>query len=360
MKENAKKAEDVTARGERIRKMTQALVPWYLASARPLPWREDTAPYHVWLSEIMLQQTRIETVIPYYQRFLREIPDVAALAAADPEHLRKLWEGLGYYSRVRNLQTAAGQIMTRFGGRFPETYEEIRSLCGIGDYSAGAIASICFDLPTPAVDGNVLRVLARINRDGRPITDEKLKKSVREELAAAYPAQNRGACTQAIMELGERVCLPGGVPDCAHCPCRDFCGSADGDFVIYPVRAEKKSRRTEQLTVFLLRAGEKIALRKRPPRGLLSDLWEFPNCAGHLTEEQAFQTVAAWGCAPTEVRDCGEVRHIFTHVEWEMRVCAVICASESPDFVWADEDELSTRYALPTAFRKAMNPECKL
>ena len=341
-------------RKEKIEKTIEALLPWYERCGRPLPWREDASPYHVWLSEIMLQQTRIETVIPYYLRFLREIPDIRSLAEADPEHLQKLWEGLGYYSRVRNLQKAAQQIMTQFGGRFPGKYEEIRSLCGIGDYTAGAIGSICFGLPTPAVDGNVLRVLSRITEDDRPVSAEKTKKDVRAELAAAYPEKKAGMLTQAIMELGETVCLPNGAPDCGHCPCRDLCGSSGGAWERFPAKEEKKTRRIEKLTVFLLHCGGKTAIRKRPEKGLLSGLWEFPNVSGHLSAGEAEAQAAAWGCEPLECRDAGSHRHIFTHIEWEMCCCSVSCEKESGVFVWVSDEQLRDEISLPTAFRKVL------
>lgn len=342
-------------RSERIRRLLAALVPWYAEAARPLPWRADPEPYHVWISEIMLQQTRIETVIPYYHRFLRELPDVAALAAAEPAFLEKLWEGLGYYSRVRNLQKAAVQIMTEYGGRFPERYEDIRRLCGIGDYTAGAISSICFDLPEPAVDGNVLRVLSRVTTDPRPVTDEKLKKEVREELRAAYPEHSRGACTQAIMELGETVCLPGGAPDCTHCPCREFCLSAEGDWMLYPVKGEKKARRVEKLTVFILHSDGRTAIRRRPENGLLSGLWELPNVPGNLSAEEAESLVRSWGCGPQSVCEGKPCRHIFTHIEWEMRCYTVECAGAPSDFDWPDAVSLDLTVSLPTAFRKVLN-----
>ena len=341
-------------RTERITHMITALLPWYESCGRSLPWREDPTPYHVWVSEIMLQQTRIETVIPYYRRFLREIPDIRSLAEAEPERLQKLWEGLGYYSRVRNLQKAAQQIVERFGGSFPDTYADIRSLCGIGDYTAGAIASICFDLPVPAVDGNVLRVLSRITADARTIDAEQTKKAVRAELAAAYPAKNAGMLTQAIMELGETVCLPNGVPGCAHCPCREFCAGADGGWERFPVKAEKKARRIEELTVFVLRCSGFTAICKRPEKGLLAGLWELPNCSGHLTEEDVLRQAAAWDCQPLSVTDGKNAIHVFTHVEWHMRCYAVDCGAMPSGFTWADDDQMQHSVSLPTAFRKLL------
>ena len=327
---------------EMLKNTAEALVPWYENSGRRLPWREDTDPYHVWVSEIMLQQTRIETVIPYYLRFLKEIPDIPSLANASPEKLEKLWEGLGYYSRVRNLQKAAQQIMEQHDGAFPETYEEILSLSGIGEYTAGAIASICFDLPTPAVDGNVLRVLSRVLKDDRPISD-KLKKDVRAELAAVYPREKAGILTQAIMELGEVICIPNGEPDCVHCLCRGFCSSAQGGWETYPVKPEKKIRRIEDLTVLFLRYEDKIAIRKRPDKGLLAGMWEFPNCSGHLSGDEALSRAVSWGCRPVRWLDSGAARHIFTHVEWVMKCYTVICTSPADEFVWVNEHELTER-----------------
>ena len=300
----------------------------------------------------MLQQTRIEAVKPYYARFLAEIPDIASLAAAEPDRLQKLWEGLGYYSRVRNLQAAAQQMVQQYGGEFPQEYDQIRALRGIGDYTAGAIASICFDLPTPAVDGNVLRVIARITGDERPVTEEKVKASVRSELAAVYPAQNCGAFTQALMELGEVLCLPNGSPDCADCPCREFCASKDGGWEHLPVKAAKKARRKEEYTVLILRCGDAVAVRRRGEKGLISGLWELPNVPGTLTEAEALQQAAVWECEPADIQP-GEARvHVFTHVEWKMRCYTVLCARKSPQFVWAEAADFRERVALPTAFRK--------
>ncbi len=341
-------------RTDKIRKMIEVLPEWYSSFGRQLPWREDPTPYHVWVSEIMLQQTRIETVIPYYRRFLLEIPDIAHLAEADQEHLQKLWEGLGYYSRVRNLQTAAKQIITQFGGRFPDTYEDIRSLCGIGDYTAGAIASICYNLPQPAVDGNVLRVLARITEDGRPINSDKVKKEIRNELAALYPSENCGILTQAIMELGETICPANGTPNCDACPCHSFCGAGQNDPMRYPVKDAKKERKIEQLTVFILVCNDLIAIRKRPATGLLAGLWEFPNSPGHFTEANALQQAETWGCHYPVCLIVKPNRHVFTHIEWDIRCYTLSCDSISDRFTWVSSQQLADDIPLPTAFRKLL------
>jgi A/G-specific adenine glycosylase len=336
----------------RMRKMAEVLPGWFPDHARDLPWRKDREPYHVWLSEIMLQQTRVEAVKGYYTRFLAAVPDVPALAAADPELLHKLWEGLGYYSRVRNLQAAAKQIMAEHGGSFPSDYASVRALKGIGEYTAGAICSICFEQPTPAVDGNVLRVVTRLNADPSPITDEATKRAVREKLAAVYPAGRCGIFTQSLMELGATVCLPNSEPRCADCPLAEICRAhAEGSWRSFPVRAQKRPRRVEELTVFVLECDGAFALRKRPEKGLLAGLWEFPNVRGHMEAQQALDTAARWGVRPRQLQKVLARTHLFTHVQWQMRCCYLQCAERNPRFVWATREELNGTYALPTAFR---------
>ena len=335
--------------------LPDALLPWFRENARDLPWRRDREPYHVWLSEIMLQQTRVESVKGYYERFLQALPDIKSLADADPETLNKLWEGLGYYTRARNLQTAAKQIMTEHGGVFPSDYDAIRALKGVGDYTAGAIASICFDLPAPAVDGNVLRVVSRVTADERPVNEEKTKRAVRDALRTVYPEGHSGAFTQALMELGAVICLPNGAPDCARCPAARFCRSRDGRWRALPVRAAKKNRRREELTVFILRSGETIAVRKRPNAGLLAGLWEFPNVPGHLAPSDAAAQAERWGARPASLLRETRRRHIFTHVEWDMCCYFFDCrAAEETPFAWVSDEELETSVALPTAFRKCL------
>ena len=329
------------------------LLPWFAQNKRALPWRADREPYHVWLSEIMLQQTRVEAARGYYTRFLQTLPNVASLAAASPDTLNKLWEGLGYYTRVRNLQAAAKEIMSTHSGVFPTDFAAIRALPGIGDYTAGAIASICFEQPTPAVDGNVLRVFARLLADPRPVTDEATRRAVRAVLAEVYPAGHCGDFTQALMELGATVCVPNGAPDCAGCPLRDLCRSqADGGWQAYPVRPSKKARRVEELTVFVLTCDGKSAIRRRPEQGLLAGLWEFPNVPGLLDAQAALHRAEEWGVHPRQLlRQVGRT-HVFTHVQWQMRCFYIECAAASPQLLWADEAALDGAYALPTAFRQ--------
>ena len=331
------------------------LLLWYREHARVLPWRSDPTPYHVWVSEIMLQQTRVAAVLDYYRRFLEAAPDVAALADLPQERLMKLWQGLGYYSRARNLQKAARQIMGEHGGVFPRTYEAIRALAGVGDYTAGAIASIAFGEDVPAVDGNVLRVVMRLTDCRDDIADPKVKKIVRAQIQAIMPeaAEDIRVFNQATMELGATVCAPNGPPRCLECPARDFClGRLRGTAEDLPVKGAKKPRRVEERTVFLLLRQGRIALRKRPGTGLLAGLWEFPNVEGALDEAGASAVAEGWGLVPRQWESRLTARHIFTHVEWHMTGYTLEVAGEGPaDFVWASVGELGDR-AVPSAFAR--------
>ncbi len=333
-------------------RLLQPLLQWYPSHHRDLPWRRDRDPYHVWISEIMLQQTRVEAVKGYYSRFLSELPDMAHLAQCPEDRLLKLWEGLGYYNRVRNLQKAAQRIMTEYGGEFPQTYEEILSLPGIGEYTAGAVASICFGQPTPAVDGNVLRVMARLCEDYRNILSPECKKDMTAQLAKVYSHADCGMLTQALMELGATICIPNGAPHCGECPLAELCmANQNGSTAFLPVREKKVRRRVEEKTVFVLECDGKIAIRKRQGRGLLASLWELPNTEGFLSAEEAVSVCREWNCKPAEFLKTVERRHIFTHITWEMRGVFLRCKREDARFLWVSPAELSETYSLPTAFR---------
>ncbi len=333
-------------------KMPKALLPWYQSCHRALPWRESKDPYRVWVSEIMLQQTRVETVKGYYARFLRALPTVADLATCDDDSLAKLWEGLGYYSRVRNMKKAAQCIVTEFDGSFPREYEKVLSLPGIGEYTAGAICSICFDQPTPAVDGNVLRVVARLTEDTTPIDRPSLKQTVRKLLSEHYPAE-AGAYTQALMELGATVCGPNRKPVCEECPCRGFCGGyASGSPEKLPVKSPRKKRREEAYTLFIMRCENRYALEKRQNTGLLASLWQFPNVPGLQEPEKALETIRCMGLRPTGISRVLERKHIFTHVQWNMRGVYVEVAEPGGGFCWRTAEEITAEAALPTAFRQ--------
>lgn len=340
----------------RCEKLAEYLVEWYPNHARDLPWREDNEPYHVWLSEIMLQQTRVEAVKAYYRRFLNELPTIEDLAEVEEERLLKLWEGLGYYNRAKNLKRAAVTIVEEMGGAFPDTYEKILSLSGIGEYTAGAIGSICFDLPTPAVDGNVLRVYARVMEDGSNIDKPAVKKKIRTELKTVYPKGKCGMFTQSLMELGATVCLPNGEPKCFECPLSDIClANTHGTWKQFPVREDKKKRRIEDKTVFMMICGDRIAVRKRPEEGLLSGMWEFPNVTGILNEQQAADMAADWNTAPKQVTMSLAYTHIFSHVEWRMTGYYLICRNMCMDFKWVTMEELKRQIAIPSAFKAFMD-----
>ncbi len=328
--------------------LPEALLPWFARNARVLPWRKNRNPYRVWISEIMLQQTRVEAAIGYYERFLAELPDVKSLAEVSDDRLMKLWQGLGYYSRARNLKTAAKEIVSRFGGTFPSDAETLRTLPGIGAYTAGAIASIAFDRPEPAVDGNVLRVIARLTECREDVSKECVRKEFAEALRAVYPAGSCGAFTQSLMELGAMVCLPNGAPLCGECPLAEQClARAHGTSAGLPVKPEKKARRTEEKTVLVLSCRGKFALKKRPAKGLLAGLYEFPNLEGFHTAAELRNAHPDWRMEGAPV----SAVHIFTHVEWHMRGWRIECPVELPEFVWAAPAELETVYSIPSAFR---------
>ena len=333
-------------------KIPEALLPWYAQNRRDLPWRKEKEPYHIWVSEIMLQQTRVEAVKGYYARFLEALPTVEALANADDELLHKLWEGLGYYSRVRNLKKAAQEIMENYGGVFPKTHAEVSQLPGIGPYTSGAICSIAFDLPTPAVDGNVLRLVSRLTDDATPIDDPKFRREITAQLARIYPV-NAGEFTQALMELGATVCGPNRKPDCENCPCKAFCLACQrGTAEALPVKKAKASRRTEDKTVFILSCDGAYGLRKRPNKGLLAGLWEFPNLPGKMDVNAAVKAVEDMGLKPKEIIRQMEKKHIFTHIEWHMRGIYMEVKEQVGDLRWMRAEQINAEAALPTAFRQ--------
>ena len=304
---------------QRLAAMAGPLLDWYDTHKRTLPWRGTGDPYQVWVSEIMLQQTRVAAVLPYYQRWMEALPTVEALAAADEEQLMKLWQGLGYYSRARNMHKAALMIVNTCGGRFPEEEKDLLKLPGIGDYTAGAIASIAFGRAVPAVDGNVLRVAARVAGLQEDIMDPAVRKKIRALMERAMSQDRPGEYNQALMDLGATVCLPKAAPACARCPLSGLCEAERlGLQAALPVRTKKAGRRREELTVYLLWRDGTVALRKRPEQGLLAGLWEFPHVPGALEEDAAARPLAEWGLVPVEWRRKITAKHIFTHVEWHM------------------------------------------
>lgn len=346
------KFDDVTFDFSRI---VKPLLKWFRTHARELAWRSDPTPYHVWVSEIMLQQTRVEAVKSYYARFIRELPDIEALAECEEEKLLKLWEGLGYYNRVRNMQNAAKELVQNFNGELPADYDKLLSLKGIGNYTAGAIASIAYKIPVPAVDGNVLRVLTRVSGSYADIAKASVRKEVEKKLIRIIPPNEPDLFNQALMELGALVCVPNGEPHCTKCPWREFCVAANEKKTAQiPVKTKAKSRRLEEKTVFIIRRENKVVLNKRPQKGLLAGLYELPNTSGKLEEEEALEWVKKQKLKPIKLQKAEDAKHIFSHVEWDMTGYVVWIdelSGEESDFLYVDVEETRNRYPIPSAFK---------
>lgn len=328
------------------------LLVWYEQNKRALPWREDRNPYHIWLSEIMLQQTRVEAVIPYYHRFLAALPTIKMLAAVEEEQLLKLWEGLGYYSRARNLKKAAVLCVEQYGGMLPPTYDELLKLPGFGPYTAAAVASIAFGAPVPAVDGNVLRVVSRLCAYGEDIMLPAVRKTVFTCLLP-YMTEKPGEMNQAFMDLGALICLPSGAPKCTDCPV-SFCCEAfsNGQERLFPVKRAKAARRIEKRVVLLICAEQRVLLHKRDAQGLLAGLWEFPNFEGSADETAVRDYCAGIGLSAKKICRLDDAKHIFTHIEWHMTSFAVEMdrCIEVKGGVWVKAEDLQEQYPLPGAF----------
>lgn len=339
-----------------LNEIVNPLVEWYNGNKRILPWRDQNNAYYTWVSEIMLQQTRVEAVKPYFLRFIKELPDVQALAECQEEKLMKLWEGLGYYNRVRNMQIAAQTVVRDYNGRLPASYEKLLELKGIGNYTAGAIASIAYQLPVPAVDGNVLRVISRITEDRQDITKQSVRRQMEEKLSQIMPKESPGDFNQALMELGAVVCVPNGPAHCEKCPVSEYClAYQHGTMEELPVKASKKDRKLENRTVLVIQDGEKTVIQKRPKKGLLAGLYELPNFEGHLSREEALVEVERMQLEPLRIEKLPDAKHIFSHIEWRMtgyliRVASLDTETEIP-FIFAAKKQSEKQYAIPSAFR---------
>ena len=327
------------------------LIAWYGLNGRNLPWRQDKNPYKIWLSEIMLQQTRVEAVKAYYLVFLNRFPTIFDLASASEEEVLKLWEGLGYYSRARNLLRCANEIVSRFGGAFPQRKGELTKLPGIGGYTASAIASICFGERSPAVDGNLFRIYSRLEANAHYLQEKGQKEFCGNYFARWMEEYNPGDINQALMDLGELVCLPNGKPQCDLCPFADTCKAhLRHKELLYPAKKPQKEKKSEPLIVFLLFYGGKVLLRKRPPKGLLASLYEFPN-VGTKSFDKARETLKENGLCFGALRFAGESKHEFTHKKWNMSWYEGQLTSPPPeDYVLADPSELKDIYSIPSAF----------
>ena len=353
------------------------MLVWYNENARDLPWRRTKDPYLIWVSEIMLQQTRVEAVLGYYERFTSALPTVTDLALCPEDRLLKLWEGLGYYSRARNMQKAARIVCESYAGQMPASAAALMKLPGIGEYTAGAISSIAFGQAEPAVDGNVLRVIARLEAISDNILNESVKKKIREELRGLYDANDGtfGLLNQAFMDLGAGVCLAGSAPKCDICPISSYCRCFElGLQSELPVRVKKQKRRIEKRTVLLLHRDETYAIRKRPDSGLLSGLYEFPNETGELSSDDALGKAESMGLMPLRIKKLSAAKHIFSHVEWHMTGYEILVApSGFPDagelqdagdlshtkenvkenpLIFATPEMIESKYPVPSAFEK--------
>ena len=371
-----------------LEQLVSPLLQWFLNHARVLPWREEPTPYRVWVSEIMLQQTRVEAVKPYFERFTTALPDADALSACPEDELLKLWEGLGYYNRVRNMQKAAVEVVENYGGQLPADYEKLLKLKGIGHYTAVAIASIAYGIPVPAVDGNVLRVLTRVSADDTDIMKQSFRNQMEtllEKLMHGSSDRNEknvfswmedaddlrmqvyhqnlaGAFNQALMELGATVCVPNGAPLCEECPWKDLCeAKKQGLIGQIPVKSKAKPRKIEEKTVLILRDDDKVAIRKRPQKGLLAGLYELPNVEGSMGQEEVVSLVKQMGYAPIRIQPLGEAKHIFSHIEWHMTGYVirveepemrqqVQSGSQKDDLLFVNAEDAKEKYAIPSAF----------
>ena len=338
-----------------LKESVEPLVTWYRENHRQLPWRENPDAYRVWVSEIMLQQTRVEAVKPYYERFLNTFPNVEALADAEEDKLMKLWEGLGYYNRVRNMQKAARQVMTEYGGRFPDSYDEILKLTGIGNYTAGAISSFAYGIPKPAVDGNVLRVVSRLLASDADIMKASVRTEIEHLLEEIIPEDAAGDFNQGLIELGAIVCVPNGEPKCDICPAVHLCKAKAQEIQMkLPVKTKAKARRIEKRTVLIFRDSETVAIRKRSAQGLLAGLYELPNVEGHLTRKEVIEYGSTIGLTPVRVKKLAAAKHIFSHVEWHMIGYEVLVDELEKNcngkMIFAGREEINEKYSIPSAF----------
>ena len=347
-------------------RIADLLLAWYDQHARTLPWRGIHDPYRTWVSETMLQQTRVETVMGYYARFLERFPTVADLAAAPEDDVLKMWEGLGYYSRARNLHKGAKQVMAEFGGKIPADVEQLRKISGIGPYTAGAIASIAFDQPVPAVDGNVIRVVSRLRGIRENVGIPSVRRALEGEAASLVPQLRPGDFNQALMDLGSAICTPG-TPSCEKCPLRDECDAyAAGDAEDLPVLPRKNPPKVIDYAVCLIFSGDRVLMRQRT-EAMLKGLWVFPMAEGKLTLRQVPAAVKKLTkLAAKDVQSAGEAKHVFTHQIWQMQLYTMTVPedAQAPNgYQFIPVGEMHT-LAIPTAVKAAVkavrdhHPDC--
>ena len=338
-----------------LEEIVQPLVKWYRDNKRILPWRDKDNAYYTWVSEIMLQQTRVEAVKPYFQRFITELPDIQSLAECPEEKLLKLWEGLGYYNRVRNMQEAAKTVKDEYNGRLPEDYQALLSLKGIGSYTAGAIASIAYGEKVPAVDGNVLRVISRITESTEDISRQSVRRKIEQQISQIMPSDCPGDFNQGLIELGAIVCVPNGEPKCEICPAAEICRARkEGIAMELPVKTKAKGRKIEKRTVLVFHDSDTLAIQKRPDKGLLAGLYELPNLEGWLSQQEVIEYSKSIGLSPIRIKKLPAAKHIFSHVEWQMKGYEIqvdeLEKNCSKEMIFAKEEVLKEKYSIPSAF----------
>ena len=334
-----------------IRLFQRKILSWYKKSRREMPWREEPTPYRIWISEIMLQQTRVDTVIPYFNNFMSRYPTVESLASSEENELMKYWEGLGYYSRIKNIRKTAIELVQNHQAKLPESFEELLKLKGIGEYTASAIASEAFGVKVPAVDGNVFRVFARLTGFREDIREaksqEKLKVAVREVL----PEKEIGDFNQGLIELGALICIPKGSPKCELCPVKEFCGSyRDNLQDEIPFRSKARKRTVQERTVFLIQCGDRFAVRKRDEGTLLEGLFEIPNREGFYTPEEGKSVVEEMGFTVKDLHMIRDKKVVFTHIEWILQGYYFHVVEENNAFLFETKENLLKNYALASAF----------
>ena len=338
-----------------LEEIVRPLVKWYRDNKRILPWRDKDNAYYTWVSEIMLQQTRVEAVKPYFQRFITELPDIQSLAECPEEKLLKLWEGLGYYNRVRNMQEAAKTVKDEYNGRLPEDYRALLSLKGIGSYTAGAIASIAYGKKVPAVDGNVLRVISRITESTEDISRQSVRRKIEQQVSQIMPSDCPGDFNQGLIELGAIVCVPNGEPKCEICPAAEICRARkEGIAMELPVKTKAKGRKIEKRTVLVFHDSDTLAIQKRPDKGLLAGLYELPNLEGWLSQQEVIEYSKSIGLSPIRIKKLPAAKHIFSHVEWQMKGYEIqvdeLEKNCSKEMIFAKEEVLKEKYSIPSAF----------
>jgi len=339
-----------------IEEFQHRILSWYTDNRREMPWREDPSPYRIWISEIMLQQTRVDTVIPYFNKFMEKYPTVESLASSDEDELMKYWEGLGYYSRIRNIRETAINIVSNYDGKIPETFDELLKLKGIGEYTAGAIASEAFGQKVPAVDGNVFRVFARLTAKEDDLRNLKFQKMLKDAVKSVLPENQIGDFNQGLIELGALICIPNGSPKCGLCPVKDLCQSNKLNLQDkIPFKSKAKQRTVQEKTVFILQYQDKFAVRKRDDKNLLAGLFEIPNVEGFYTVDEAKIVVEEMGFVASDLHMIKDRKVIFTHIEWILQGYYVHVENENEKYIFDTKENLIQKYTLATAFREYLN-----